>query len=148
MCGQADRRPDVINDSSTRFNSVEPLLDIAGFVEKNRPSNGPESWHRTLLPGASSHLQACGHQGLTSGEKKGPTMYQPIRLQSRNSISQSLVGMRMLVSLISSFALACVAAAQMPPPNRKGPPARQFSQPHGHGSRQANDCWSVPLACL
>jgi hypothetical protein len=40
--------------------------------------------------------------------------------------------MRMLVSLISSFALACVAAAQTPPPNRKGPPAGQFSQPHGH----------------
>jgi len=38
----------------------------------------------------------------------------------------------MLISLISSFALACVAAAQTPPPNRKGPPAGQFSQPHGH----------------
>ena len=40
--------------------------------------------------------------------------------------------MRMLISLISSFALACVAVAQTPPPNRKGPPAGQFSQPHGH----------------
>ena len=34
MCGQADRRPDVINDSSTRFNSVELLLDIAELVER------------------------------------------------------------------------------------------------------------------
>jgi hypothetical protein len=70
-------------------------------------------------------------------------MYQPV--QSRNSISQSLIAMRMCVILIFSFALACVAAAQMSPPNRKGRSAGQFSQPHGfsqpqgHGSRQASD---------
>ena len=70
-------------------------------------------------------------------------MYQPV--QSRNSISQSLIAMRMLVILIFSFALACVAAAQMSPPNRKGRSAGQFSQPHGssqpheHGSRQASE---------
>jgi len=39
---------------------------------------------------------------------------------------------RFLFTLLCA-ALACVAVAQTPPPNRKGPPAGQFSQSHGAG---------------
>ena len=64
-------------------------------------------------------------------------MSQPIQFKakissSRNSISRSLVGMKMLVSLIFSIALACVATAGKHNQGGNGPSAGQFSQPRGN----------------